>query len=332
MQLSKYKQDRIRRNAKILVDVCGQVRPGERALIVADGSCRRVGAILARAAAKSTTSVSFLTMAGGAMHGAEPPAIVRRAMAKADVIFGISKSSMAHTEARLAATKNGARYLSLADYSIEQLSRPSLGVDFFRWARVAMNLKKVFDAGKKITVTTKKGTDLTIRIAGREANFCPGFCAKPGTLGSPPDIETNIPPLETESDGVVVVDGSIPCKAIGLLKKDIRIRVRAGRIVDIDGGTAQGRALKRMFEDKPEKARVLAEFGVGLNPKARLCGLMLEDEGCLGTIHLGFGSNATIGGRNRVNFHLDFVIRDPTVFVDERVLMRSGALVRSYLS
>ena len=270
MQRSKYTQDRIQRNARILVDVCGQVRPGERALIIVDESCRRVGVILARAAAKATASVSFLAMAGGAMHGAEPPAAVRRAMAKADVIFGISKSSMAHTEARLAATKKGARYLSLADYSIKQLSRPSLGVDFFRWARVAMNLKTVFDVGRKITVTTKKGTDLTIRIAGRKANFCPGFCAKPGTLGSPPDIETNIPPLETESEGVVIVDGSIPCKTIGLLKKDIRVRMREGRIVDIDGGAAQGRALKRMFSDKPEEARVLCRFWVGLILKCRL--------------------------------------------------------------
>jgi leucyl aminopeptidase (aminopeptidase T) len=52
---------------------------------------------------------------------------------------------------------------------------------------------------------------------------------------------------------------------------------------------------------------------------------MLEDEGCAGTIHLGFGSNATIGGRNDVAFHLDFVMRRPSVWIDRTPLLTEGA-------
>ncbi|HOY67834.1 MAG TPA: aminopeptidase, partial [Candidatus Ozemobacteraceae bacterium] len=73
--------------------------------------------------------------------------------------------------------------------------------------------------------------------------------------------------------------------------------------------------------------RVLAELGVGLNPAARLCGSMLEDEGCRGTVHLGFGSNATIGGRNRVPFHLDMVLRHADLRVDDRPVLENGHLV-----
>jgi aminopeptidase len=70
---------------------------------------------------------------------------------------------------------------------------------------------------------------------------------------------------------------------------------------------------------------VLADLGLGLNPRARLSGRMLEDEGCAGTAHLGFGSNATIGGRNLVAFHLDFVIRRPNVWIDGSLAVREGA-------
>ena len=52
---------------------------------------------------------------------------------------------------------------------------------------------------------------------------------------------------------------------------------------------------------------------------------MLEDEGCAGTIHLGFGSNATIGGRNEVAFHLDFVVRRPSVWIDARAAVDRAA-------
>jgi len=60
----------------------------------------------------------------------------------------------------------------------------------------------------------------------------------------------------------------------------------------------------------------VAELGIGLNPLAELSGAMLEDEGCLGTAHLGMGSNATIGGENEVPFHLDHVIRDACIEID----------------
>ena len=45
---------------------------------------------------------------------------------------------------------------------------------------------------------------------------------------------------------------------------------------------------------------------------------MLLDEGCFGTFHFGFGSNILLGGQNRTNFHLDFVIQAHRLLVDEK--------------
>ena len=58
-----------------------------------------------------------------------------------------------------------------------------------------------------------------------------------------------------------------------------------------------------------ERAYYLAECGIGLNPKARLTGNMLTDEGSKGCIHFGFGANNTVGGINNVAFHLDFILK-----------------------
>jgi len=58
---------------------------------------------------------------------------------------------------------------------------------------------------------------------------------------------------------------------------------------------------------------VIAEFGVGTNPKAGLKTNILESEKILGTIHVAFGDNATFGGRNRAAFHQDFLVFKPTV-------------------
>ena len=54
---------------------------------------------------------------------------------------------------------------------------------------------------------------------------------------------------------------------------------------------------------------------------------MLTDEGAAGTMHFGFGSNITVGGKNDVSFHVDFVFCDATLTVDDRVLIEDGRLL-----
>ena len=109
--------------------------------------------------------------------------------------------------------------------------------------------------------------------------------------------------MEDTAEGIVWVDGSVPCQALGLLDEPIGLEIVAGRIEHIRGRAKDVDTLERLFDGQNLTAtRVLAEFGFGLIVWATLSGRMLEDEGCAGTIHLGFGSNATIGGRNRVRF------------------------------
>lgn len=323
---SSISKEDVERGAMILARFCGQVRPGDRALIIVDDTTEEVGKQIFKAAKELTRHVMLIKTKTEGMHGAEPLPDVAAAMLDADIIFGATKSSMAHTEARKNASGNGARYLSLPDYSLAQLASKALTVDFIAWTRKARRVKELLDKAERIEITTRKGTDLRLECAGRTANFCPGFCGRPGTLGSPPDIETNIPPLEEKSEGEIIVDGSIPCSEIGVIREDIPIKIKNGMIAEISETSVHAQALKGIFEMQGKNARVLAEFGVGLNPAAQLCGRMLEDEGCLGTVHFGFGSNSTIGGLNKINFHLDFVIRNPTVRVDGFVMIEEGKL------
>ena len=55
------------------------------------------------------------------MHGIEPPTSVGIEMQNNNLILVLTKMSLAHTKARQAASSNGARYLSLAEYSLDIL-------------------------------------------------------------------------------------------------------------------------------------------------------------------------------------------------------------------
>jgi 2,5-dihydroxypyridine 5,6-dioxygenase len=338
-----------RRGATVLVAACAGLRRGERAYIVSEPATRDVAGHVARVAAGTTEQVRHDTIEGAAMHGAEPPEAIARRMADADVVFCLTRASMAHTQARRRATDAGTRFLSLPDYSLELLGSASLQADFEGLRPQAEQLAARLSAGSRVRIRSARGTELSLVIASRTANSCPGVCHGPGSMASPPDAEVNIAPVEGTAEGTAWIDGSIPCPGIGLVAAPVRLAIRKGRIEQFTGPEGVVAQLESVFrraeaiephvvaslrdansglgETGPRAdARLLAEFGVGLNPAARLTGRMLEDEGCAGTIHLGFGSNATIGGRNRVAFHLDFVIRAPSVWIDEELFLKDGVL------
>lgn len=71
----------------------------------------------------------------------------------------------------------------------------------------------------------------------------------------------------------------------------------------------------------------VAELGVGLNPKAQLMGNMLDDEGIVGTIHIGIGTSLTLGGEIVAPMHYDLIMWEPTIEVDGVVVQRNKDLL-----
>lgn len=312
--------------ADILIRTCGRLRPSERIAIVCDTGTRPLGDILAARAALLTSAVHLVEIEPFAMHGQEPPPHAAEQMRLADLCLGITAKSMVHTIARREAARTGTRYLSLPDYSEDLLAHPALRVDFEERGKIGARIAEAFTRGSEIRVTTPAGTDVTMSAAGRVGASTPGYVAASGEMGSPPDIEAYVSPVETSAAGIVVVDGSIPYPTLGLLRTPVRLEVSGGRVARVSSADDElAGEVRRVFASvASEKAFVLAECGVGLNDRATLTGIMLTDEGAAGTMHFGFGSNFTIGGANEVAFHLDVVLRDPTLRIDGNVVLDGG--------
>ena len=312
---------------KNLIEICADLKPHESVLIVSDYNTENIGSILYNLVEKISTSTEHIIIPPFTIHGEEPPIEVGDKMENYNVIFGLTKMSMAHTNARFIASKKGAKYLSLPDYNLDLLQSKALLANFKSLTKRSLLLKEILDKAKKITLTTKKGSHLELNIENRIANAAPGWCYQEGVIASPPDAETNIAVIENKSNGVVIVDGSIPCVEIGLLGADQKLVFENGCLVGVEG--TKGDILKQIFNQciDNEKARIIGEFGIGLNPFARLTGNMLEDEGTIGTVHIGLGSNSTIGGNNSVPFHLDFVIKKATVRVDDSIIINNGEIL-----
>lgn len=320
---------RVIEGADILVQTCGRLAAGERICIVCDTSTRAVGNVVADRAALVTRQVELVEVEPFAVHGEEPPAHAADQMLRADLCLGLTAKSMIHTAARKNASAAGARYLSLPDYSLELLADDSLRADFAGISERGRRIAEAYTRGTEVRVTSDAGTDLTLDIAGRTGTSAPGYVADRGATSSPPTIETYVSPVEDASRGVVVVDGSIPFPTLGLPRTPVVLRLEGGRIVDISSEDPDLAAeVRRVFAQVGSpRAYVLAECAVGLNDRAALKGIMLTDEGAAGTMHFGFGSNSTIGGQNEVPFHLDTVLRGPSMRIDGKLIVERGRLV-----
>jgi leucyl aminopeptidase (aminopeptidase T) len=66
---------------------------------------------------------------------------------------------------------------------------------------------------------------------------------------------------------------------------------------------------------------------LGLNDRAVLSGLVLEDEKVLGTVHIALGDNSTFGGTVEVPSHLDGVLLNPTLWLDGKKILEQGRLI-----
>ncbi|MCK4971472.1 MAG: hypothetical protein KAS77_13130, partial [Thermoplasmata archaeon] len=65
-----------------------------------------------------------------------------------------------------------------------------------------------------------------------------------------------------------------------------------------------------------DEASVIGELGIGINPEARVTGNMLEDEKAVGTVHVAFGNNIEMGGKNGSRTHRDFHVLKPTLSIE----------------
>jgi 2,5-dihydroxypyridine 5,6-dioxygenase len=315
------------KGARILVEQCASVKAGETVLVVTDYLKVGIAEMIASAARELDAEVIVTVISPTPIDGAEPPRAVAEAMKAVDcVIMPVSKS-LAHTDAtRLAIQEAGARVISMTAFIEDQLMGGGLFADFRKEKPVCDHMAQLLGEAKTVHVTTRAGMDLRFSVDGRPGN---SHCCIVESAGfsAVPNIEANISPVEGTTQGVIVGDGSIPYYDIGVIEEPVLFKVKEGFIHEITGGQ-QARFIRRLLAAQNDKfVYNIAQFAVGLNPMCRaLTGVMLNDEGVLGTIHIGIGTSSNLGGSTKAATHFDVIIQNPTVALDEKTVIEDGEL------
>jgi len=299
-------------NKKIVSSIlkkCMGYKSGEEVLLVCDDKLHSLGYEFYQKASSLGIKTIYTQITPLKMHGQEPPALIGEALKKADIAILLTSMSLSHTKARKSAChRHGTRIASLPGVTKDILKR-SILINYSSLARTAKKIESVLTKGRRVEIHTDKGSELSFSIKGRRGFSDDGLYAEKGAFGNLPAGEVCIGPLEGTTNGRLVVDGS--CPFIGRIRKPIEIIIKNGYATK-----APIDKMKPLHKAFGKSVFGVAEFGIGLNPKALVTGCVLEDEKAKGTCHIAFGNNKSFGGRISCPVHLDFVFLNPKILID----------------
>jgi len=224
-------------------------------------------------------------------------------------------------------------------YATDPLAK-KLGIDGTRWRRqiatagladssrmysTGRELARRLRTGKDLRITHQNGTDVTLGLAGYTPRVETGLVDKEalvrpyGFLANSPAGSVIVGLDERTGDGTVVANTPyvMPGQKVGTGRWELS----GGRLVsfsfDDDGGEVEaGYRAAGAGKDRP------ALLSIGLNPKAR--GIPQYEEIETGTVLLGTGGNAFLGGKTALPYQLYSMLRGADLEVDGTRIVHGG--------
>lgn len=318
----------IERGAMIVIKDWLGLKPWERLLIVTSENHLGEARVLKRCAQKRALSVDLMVVEKrGKQIGVFFDAH-EEIFDGYKAVIGATDYSLVTTRAAKRAIRKGRKFLSLplsTNDGRSMLAYRFMTMDTKKSKLMAGVIMKYLNSSSVIRVGTKSGTDLKLSKRGRMAGFFNGV-VKDGRGFSSASIEAYVPVEETETEGTLVLDGSLGY--IGRVKNPFKIVFEKGRITEVEP-SADGEKLKAYMEEFDDPGiYVASEFGIGLNSYAKCRGkCYIEDESSYGTFHIGVGRNLALGGVHEASGHFDLVTREPDIYVDNRKIMEQGKII-----
>jgi len=308
--------------AEIVLKQCMGLKDNERVLVLGDTLSESVcvyfmeGAEQVKEDIKCEIDMHIMEPTGA--HGKEPAQKIAHLLTKYNIVLLITTYSLSHTDARRNASRLGVRIASMPGITIDIMKR-TLAVDYNEIKKRAEQMYAKFKDANYIRILTDKGTELEFKITNRNFLLDTGIYTEDGAFGNLPAGEICCAPVEDSAFGKLVIDGSMA--PVGKVNKTT-LYFKDGKVVSVEGDG------KELLEKEFKKDNTIAEFGIGVNPNAKIVGNVLEDKKADGTIHIAIGDNSFFPeGHHKAQIHYNGIVKDPVVYVDGLLVIDHGKLL-----
>ncbi|MCJ2520273.1 MAG: aminopeptidase [Candidatus Thermoplasmatota archaeon] len=304
--------------ATSLVETSLGVKKGELVMVLVDEPKTIIGQAFLQAC-RHAGAQAFMTVVDVSSAGVEPPEPVASAMKECDAVIMATTHSVSHTKARRAANRGGTRVISIPGISEDMLSQGCLLADHQEVEELMSRAYKKLRKADQLRITTAGGTNLTLRVKGRSwITEDTGLCRTRGDFATFPAGELLVAPLEGSAEGTLVVDVFFQA----FLKAPATVTVREGYAVRAEGASDAEAAM----DGGGHEGRHLSRLGIGFNPEASLRSTALEASKVMGSIHMGFGDNAALGGEVTCGVEVDAILKSASLEADEKPILDRGRL------
>lgn len=195
----------------------------------------------------------------------------------------------------------------------------SLDIDYDAVTQLGKRIISVMERGGEIRLTCPRGSDLTLRADGRVWDNDDGKLEGESDSASRyvhnlPIGEVFVAPIEDSAYGVVY-----PRNSPGSVLEGVRVEFR-GKQKAVFSAEKGFEFVEARLKNATGNPLCIAEFAFGTNP----CGdILLATEKAFGTCHFAIGQNTWLGGKNECSIHWDFLIDNPTVTVDGKLVLKN---------
>jgi leucyl aminopeptidase (aminopeptidase T) len=334
--MSYYYEYELGKAAKILCEDLFKLKPGETFVITADTECEKrvIDATATAAFACDAKPMVIYTASplgvGKAADSMLPLESLTAALLKADAWVEFNNKWLLYSTPYDIAMKGNKklRHLCLVGMNVDMMVRNIGRVDYPNLEKFMMLVTKKTLSAKHMRITTPAGTDVEFNNEpGRKPIMELGYANTPGShmmagqIGWSPNFES--------INGTIVFDGSLVPPIVGILKEPVRLTIKKGEIVKIEGGKEATEYEKWLKSFNHPQMLKLAHVCYGFNPGARLTGDILEDERVWGGTEWGLGNVGAIlvpGGISGPS-HTDGICLNSSVWLDGVQIMDKGQLL-----
>ncbi|MDP2292037.1 MAG: peptidase M29 [Actinomycetota bacterium] len=319
---------------------------GETVAVLSESQSRRALVETARLAAQSLGGRVFdvvvptppsahavpIRSTGASQAIAQHPSVIA-ALAASDLVLDCTVEGLLHSPELGQILGGGARVLMISNEHPEVLERIGWDADMPR--RVELGYEWISTAAV-MHVTSAAGTDLTVQLAGASAAGSTGITSGPGSIAHwPGGLVAAFPAAHSVDGTIVLAPGDMNLTFNTLIQSPVTLHIVDDHIEAIDGDGVDAilfRSYLSAFGDRESYAT--SHVGWGMNQQARWDSSQLYDRretwGTEARVYAGnfvysTGANE-LAGRFTAG-HFDLPMRECTITLDEREVVRAGELV-----
>lgn len=207
-----------------------------------------------------------------------------------------------------------------------------INVDYTKLEATGAAVQSVLKQGKVARLTHPNGTDLTMRIEGREVGVSDGVISAediakgaPHTQAFLPAGEVYVVPVADSAEGKIVID-RVPFENGELV--GVTLTVKGGKLVAHAGkpGASYDR-WKALYTEASAEKNDFAFLDIGINPNVTVpAGSKLSNWVPAGTVTVGFGNNIWAGGTN-ASREFSAHLNGSTLIIDGKTVVDTGKLM-----